>query len=72
MKAYREIIDGRKLVDIINIPKEFINSKIEVIAIPLVHKEEINKKQKLLKIYNKSKGVLPKDYMFLREEAHAR
>ncbi len=35
MEAYREIIDGSKLVDIINIPKEFINSKIEIIIMPV-------------------------------------
>ncbi len=72
MEVYREIIDGRKLVNIINIPKEFISSKIEIIVLPLSHEGKINKKQKLLKIYNKSKGVLPKNYLFLRDEAHAR
>lgn len=39
MEAYREIIDGKKLADIINIPKEFLQSKIELIVLPVKAKD---------------------------------
>ncbi len=58
MEVYREIIDGRKLIDIINIPKEFVNTKLEIIVLPFV-KEIYDKRINNKKLKIKSDVVLP-------------
>ncbi len=73
MKAVREIITPQSDDLIIKIPSEFKNKKIEVIIFPFY--EENNhqmRRERLLKIYQESKGILPEGYKFNREEAHAR
>jgi len=73
MKAIREIITPQSEDLIIKIPSEFKNKKIEVIIFPFY--EENNhqmRRERLLKIYQESKGILPEGYKFNREEAHAR
>jgi len=73
MKAVREIITPQSEDLIIKIPSEFKNKKIEVIIFPLY--EENNhqmRRERLLKIYQESNGILPDGYKFNREEAHAR
>lgn len=73
MKAVREIITPQSEDLIIKIPSEFKNKKIEVIIFPFY--EENNhqmRRERLLKIYQESKGILPEGYKFNREEAHAR
>lgn len=73
MKAVRKIITPQSEDLIIKIPSEFKNKKIEVIIFPF--QEENNhqmRRDRLLKIYQESKGILPEGYKFDREEAHAR
>jgi hypothetical protein len=73
MKAVREIITPQSEDLTIKIPSEFKNKKIEVIIFPFY--EENNhqmRRERLLKIYQESKGILPEGYKFNREEAHAR
>ncbi len=73
MKAVREIITPQSDDLIIKIPSEFKNKKIEVIIFPFY--EENNhqmRRERLLKIYQESKGILPEGYKFNRKEAHAR
>ncbi len=73
MKAVREIITPQSEDVIIKIPSEFKNKKIEVIIIPFY--EENNhqmRRERLLKIYQESNGILPEGYKFNREETHAR
>ena len=73
MKAVREIITPQSEDLMIKIPPEFKNKKIEVIIFPFY--EENNhqmRRERLLKIYQESKGILPEGYKFNREEAHAR
>lgn len=73
MKAVRKIITPQSEDLIIKIPSEFKNKKIEVIIFPF--QEENNhrmRRDRLLKIYQGSKGILPEGYRFDREEAHAR
>lgn len=73
MQAVREIITPQSEDLIIKIPAEFKNKKIEVIIFPFY--EETNhqmRRERLLKIFQESKGILPEGYKFNREEAHAR
>lgn len=73
MKAVREIITPQSEDLMIKIPLEFKNKKIEVIIFPFY--EENNhqmRRERLLKIYQESMGLLPEGYKFNREEAHAR
>ena len=72
MEAYREIIDGRKLVDIINIPKKFIDSKIEVIILPLLSEEKNDIKKNNLKKKMNAVSLNTKNYIFDRDEVNAR
>ena len=64
MEAYREIIDGRKLVDIINIPKKFIDLMVEIIILPVEKKGEGKGKIKIAQKVkmNSSKNTLPKAF----------
>jgi hypothetical protein len=73
MQAVRKIITPQSEDLIIKIPPEFKNKKIEIIISPFY--EENNhqmRRERLLKIYQESRGILPEGYKFNREEAHAR
>jgi len=73
MKAVRRIVTPQSEDFMIKIPAEFKNKKIEVIILPFY--EENNqqmRRDRLLKIYQENKGVLPDGYRFNREDAHAR
>jgi len=48
MQAYREIIDGRKLRRIINLPEELKQSEVEIIVLSVEKSNRKKKKGKLL------------------------
>jgi hypothetical protein len=55
------------------LPDEFLNRKIELIILSCTDdKEPADRHERLLKIYNESRGSLPEKYRFDREEAHER
>ena len=73
MKAIRKLITSKSEDLTIRLPDEFKNKKLEVIILPYNEKEEkTERRERLLRIYNKSKGVLPEGYKFDREEIHER
>lgn len=73
MEAIREIVRSQSENLIIKLPEEFINKKIEVIILPYYELiEQTKRKERLLKIFNESKGILPEEYKFNREEAYER
>ncbi len=73
MEAIRKIVTSISEDLIIKLPEEFRNRKLEVIILPSNEEDQrLKKKERLLKIYNESKGVLPEGYRFDREEAHER
>jgi hypothetical protein len=73
MKAIRKLITSKSEDLTIRLPDEFKNKKLEVIILPYNEKEEkTERRERLLRIYNKSKGVLPEGYKFNREEIHER
>ena len=74
MQAIREIVSTQSEELVIKLPPNFIQKKIEVIILPLPQeeKEMASKKERLMKIYNESKGVFPVGYKFDRDEAHER
>jgi hypothetical protein len=73
MQAVRKIITPQSEDLIIRIPPEFKNKKIEIIILPFdEEKNHQMRRERLLKIYQESKGILPEGYKFNREEAHAR
>ncbi|MBU0567012.1 hypothetical protein KJ693_00860 [bacterium] len=73
MQAMRNIVTPRSENLIIRLPREFRNKRVEVIILPCQgEKEQTKRKERLLKIFNESKGVLPEGYRFNREEAHER
>jgi hypothetical protein len=47
MQSYREIIDGRKLRHIINLPEELKRSEVEIIVLPVEKSKRKKKKGKL-------------------------
>jgi hypothetical protein len=47
MQAYREIIDGRKLRHIIDLPEELKRSEVEIIVLPVEKSKRRKKKGKL-------------------------
>ena len=74
MQAIREIVSPQSEELVIKLPRNFIQKKIEVIILPF-HQEEqekAGKKERLMKIYNESKGIFPVGYKFDRDEAHER
>ncbi len=74
MQAIREILSPQSEELVIRLPRNFIQKKIEVIILPF-HQEEkkmTGKKERLMKIFNGSKGLLPDGYKFNRDEAHER
>jgi hypothetical protein len=46
MEAYREIMAGSKLAEIIDLPDELRTSEVEVIVLPVKEKDEQEKKNK--------------------------
>ncbi len=74
MQAIREIVSPQSEELVIKLPRNFIQEKIEVIILPFTqeNREVASKKERLMKIYNESKGSLPVGYKFDREEAHER
>lgn len=73
MQAIKQILTPFSEYINIKLPKEFINKTIEVIILYYPEdNESTEKKERLLKIYNESQGVLPDNYKFDREEAHER
>lgn len=73
MKVIRKIITPISDNLIIKLPQDFRNKKIEVIILPYNEEQDrIEKKERLIRIFNESKGVLPEGYKFNREEAHER
>ncbi|MCF6150681.1 MAG: hypothetical protein E3K37_18795 [Candidatus Kuenenia sp.] len=73
MKAIRKLITSKSEDLTIRLPDEFKNKKLEVIILPYNENEEkTERRERLLKIYNQSKGVLPEGYKFNREEIHER
>lgn len=67
MEAYREIIAGDKLAEVINLPEELKASELEVIILPIKKKKEKLKKKaesinvKNLPRHNMGKVLIPLD-----------
>ena len=73
MQAFREIVTPHNPEIKISPPPEFAAGKVEVIVIPFEPSaRKLNKKKRLLEIFEQSHGTLPKDYRFDRDEAHGR
>ena len=53
MNFVREIVEGKKIADIIDIPSEFINQEVEVLIFPMVKTKVEKKKSKLESLYGK-------------------
>ena len=53
MTFVREIVEGKKVANFIDIPKELINQKVEVLIFPIVKNKVEKKKNKLEKLYGK-------------------
>lgn len=72
-QAFTEIITTTSKDLNLKLPDEFVNKTIEVIILPCEEeKNQIEKRNRLLKIFNESKGMLAADYKFNREESHER
>ena len=73
MEAIREI---KKVISneiTIKLPDDYNNKEVEIIILPYDVKSSDNKKKIILRnIYNDSKGILPENYKFNREEIHER
>lgn len=74
MEAIREILSPQSEDLVIKVPRKFIKKRLEVLIFPFEQTEEEKpgKKERLMKIYAESKGILPVNYKFNREEAHER
>lgn len=74
MKAIKEIITTTSSELVLNLPEELVNKTVEIIILPFDEEKDKTggKKNRLLKIFNESGGVLPADYKFNREESHER
>jgi hypothetical protein len=74
MQAIRKIVSPQSEELVIKLPRNFIHEKIEVIILPFLQEdtEMPSKTERLMKIYNESKGVFPVGYKFDRDEAHER
>ena len=57
---------------VINIPQEFINREIEIVIRPLSAGRCGNRREKLLRIFERYNVDLPERYKFNREELHER
>jgi hypothetical protein len=74
MEIVREICIAQTEDLKVKLPREFVKRKLEVIILPFYQEkqEKPDRKERLMKIYNASKGTLPGDYKFNRDEAHER
>lgn len=73
MQAFREIVTPRNSQINITLPTDFSSGKVEVIIIPFESSvRKLNRKKRLLAIFEQTHGTLPKDYHFVRDEAHER
>ena len=76
MRAMKRIVKSDVAEITIKIPEEFKGKEIEIIILPFESAKNIStklrKKERLKKLLSVSKGVLPSDYKFDREEAHER
>ena len=74
MEVIREICIPQTEDLNVKLPKEFVKRKLEVIILPFYQEaqEKPGRKERLMKIYNESKGTLPGGYRFNRDEAHER
>ena len=76
MQAIKRIVKSNTAEITIKIPEEFKDKEIEIIILPFERTEKIyskvSKKERLKGLFSVSKGVLPADYKFDREEAHER
>jgi bifunctional DNA-binding transcriptional regulator/antitoxin component of YhaV-PrlF toxin-antitoxin module len=57
---------------VINIPQEFVNKEIEIVIRPLPPEWKENRKEKLLRMFERYNVNLPEGYKFDREELHER
>lgn len=53
MTFVREVVEGKKVANFIDIPKEFINQKVEVLIFPMVKTKTEKRKSKLENLYGK-------------------
>jgi hypothetical protein len=72
MEAVREICYPQSEDLLIKLPRKFVRKEIEVIILPIyrAEKEKSSKKERLMKIFDESKGTLPKGFKFNRDEAY--
>jgi len=72
MEAVRSILTPQSEDLIVKVPKEFVKKKLEVIILPFYQEERdtSSPKDRLMKIFNESKGILPMGYKFNRDEAY--
>ena len=71
MQAMKRIVKSDTAEITIKIPEEFKGKEIEIIILPF-ESTKVSKKERLKGLFSVSKGVLPADYKFDREEAHER
>ena len=72
-QAFKEIITTTSKNLNLKLPDEFVNKTIEVIILPYEEeRDQIEKRNRLLIIFNESRGILPAGYKFDREESHER
>ena len=76
MQVMKRIVKSDTTEITIKIPEEFKGKEIEIIILPFESTKNIStkvsKKERLKGLLSVSKGVLPADYKFDREEAHER
>ena len=73
MQAFREIVTPHNSQIKITLPAELGSGKVEVIVIPFQGTaKKLNKKKRLLEIFEQSHGTLPEGYRFDRDETHER
>lgn len=66
MEAYKQIISGNKLAEVIDLPESLKTSELEVIIIPVENKEKETKKPQTIKLedlpsHNLGRELLPVD-----------
>ena len=66
MEAYKQIISGNKLAEVIDLPENLKTSELEVIIIPVENKEKETKKPQTIKLedlpsHNLGRELLPVD-----------
>jgi len=53
MNFVREVVEGKKIASVINIPNEFVNQEVEVLIFPIVKMKMEKKKSKLESLYGR-------------------